>query len=346
MTQIKIGPIDKVILFGGGALVVAFAKAARARGLQVVVFAVNRHLEEIVDEENRLTLALALEKASIPFFPSSDINAAQELAPLMDGKALGIGLGEAYTFNLETIAGFGGKLFDFMVIKLPQYRGGAHFTWQILREDPVGCWNIQAINEEMIPGVFDSGEVIKTRAYTLPPWVRIPADYFKVAHEEGIALFLNFLDEIQAEKVFDLRKLEDTDSSYFPRLSTINQAFIDWSWNAEEIVRFIAAFDDPYPGAMTFIEGRRVILKKSSLAPETFQSHPFLSGLIYRIEGSHVFIAAKTGAIRVEAVLDLDGADRIPDLRLGQRLYTPIKNLEAAMCYRANYDTEGLVNHD
>ncbi len=342
----KMGPIEKVILFGGGPLIVSFAEAARARGMDAAVFAVKRHLDEIVDEENRLSLALALEKAEIPFFLAGDINTAPELLQLMNEKTLGIGMGEAYTFNRETVARFGGKLVDFMVIDLPHYRGGAHFTWQILREDRVGAWHIQLINEEMIPGVYDSGAVIKSWEYKLPSGACIPADYFKAAHEEGIALFQTFLDEIQNGKSFALRALNEADSSHFPRLSTFHQGYIDWSWTGDEVARFVSAFDDPYPGAATFIDDQKVILKKCCVVPDAFQSHPYLSGLIYRIDGRKVYVATKSGAILVETVLDETGQDQVHALKLGQRFYTPRELLEAAMRYCAVYDTEGLVHHD
>ncbi len=127
---------------------------------------------------------------------------------------------------------------------------------------------------------------------------------------------------------------------------TLKQAFIDWSWTQDEIKRFICAFDDPYPGASTYIESRRVFLKGCKIASGGFQSHPFLSGLIYRMIGDAVFVATKSDAIVIQKVLDAEGKDVVPDLKVGQRFYTPLTSLEDAMCYRAEYDTEGLVGHD
>lgn len=344
--SIKIGPIESLVLFGGGPLVLEFAKEVLKRDVQPTVFAVKRHLEEIVDDDNQYTLKEALEKASIPCFHSRDINDSPELRSVISDKTMGIGLGEAYTFNKETIDLFRGRLFDFMVIRLPQYRGGAHFTWQILREDRVGCWNIQVINEAMVPGVFDSGELIKTHVYKLPESASIPADYFESAHEEGIKLFKEFINEVQAGKEFDLVRLKDDQSSYFPRLYTMKQAFINWSWAQDEIKRFICAFDDPYRGASTFIEGQRVSLKNCQIDSSGFQSHPFMSGLVYRITGQSVFISTKSGAIVVQSVLDAKGNDMVSTLKIGQRFYTPGNYLEDAMCYRAEYNSEGLVQHD
>ncbi|MFQ5596588.1 MAG: hypothetical protein ACE5GK_00915 [Nitrospiria bacterium] len=344
--MMKIGPIEKLALFGGGPLMVAFAKEALKRGIQPTVFAVKRHLEEQLSNEDGLCLEAALDVASIPTVHARDVNVSPELQSLVSEKTMGIGLGETYRFDKETIARFQGRLFDFMVIRLPQYRGGAHFTWQILREDKVGCWNIQVINDEMVPGVFDSGELIKTREYGIPSWARIPKDYFQLAHEEGLKLFIEFMDEIQSDKTFAPVPLNEANRSYFPRLSTIKQAFIDWSWHRDEIARFICAFDDPYPGASTFLGGQRVFLKRCQVAPVNFSSHPFLSGLVYRVSGPSALIATRSGSIVVEGILAENGKDLVPELKAGQRFHTPVQYLEASMSYQASYDTEGLVNHD
>lgn len=345
-SKIKIGPIDRLILFGGGPLMVAFGKEAIKRKIHTTLFAVKRHLEEALEGGAGPTLREVLEKEKIPFFNADDINRAPELPSAVSSATIGIGLGEAYTFSKETISLFQGRLFDFMTIRLPQYRGGAHYTWQILRKNRIGCWNIQLINEEMIPGVYDCGEILKSREYLLPPSAKIPNDYYDAAHEEGIKLLCEFLDEVQAGKEFGLAKLQENFSSYFPRLHTLRHGWINWSWDCDEIETMISAFDDPYPGASTFLNGRRVFLKRCQADDSEGTFHPFMSGLIYRIADRSVFLAARDGALVVGKVLDEKGVDLIPTLKVGQRFFTPMKALEEAMQYSAEYDAAGLVEEN
>lgn len=342
---LEIGTVDTLVLFGGGSLIIEFATESIKRGINTYVFAVKRHLEEVIDIETGLTLKDTLEKENINFYHVNDINNSPELGAVIAGEkdVVGIGLGEAYTFSKETIALFKGRLFDFMVIRLPQYRGGAHFTWQILRRDRIGCWNIQLINEEMIPGVYDSGEILKTREYVIPQWARIPQDYFKIANDEALRLFIEFIDEIQEEKEFKLRRLEENISSYFPRLYTLKHGFINWSWDTDEIETFICAFDDPYAGASTFFNKNRVFLKKCYAEYKEGIFHPFMSGIVYRISNGSVFIASKDGALVAGSVLDEQGNNIVKKLKVGQRFYTPHKYLEEAMLFNAEYDTEGLM---
>ena len=342
-SSIIISPAKTLILFGGGASILDFALASKRRGLKTYVFAVTRHLDEIINDDTSLTLKRALQNNEVPFYHVSNINDSPELKTIiLDNKAcMGIGLGEAYTFTQETIDLFEGRLFDFMVIRLPQYRGGAHFTWQILRKNRIGCWNIQVINTEMVPGVFDSGQILKTREYVIPQGARIPQDYFRVALAEALKLFVEFMDEIDAGKEFKLARLQENFSVYFPRLNTIKHAFINWSWNTGDIETFICAFDDPYAGASTFLNGERVFIKDCQADYTEGGFHPFMSGLIYRVHGNVVFVATKDCALVFRKVCDEKGKDMISGLKVGQRFYTPVKYLEEAMLFNAEYDTEG-----
>ena len=73
MPKVKIGPIDSLVLFGGGFLMIRFAKESIKRGIKTHVFAVRRHLDEIIDEERGLTLKETLKSEKINFSCVKDI---------------------------------------------------------------------------------------------------------------------------------------------------------------------------------------------------------------------------------------------------------------------------------
>jgi methionyl-tRNA formyltransferase len=158
-----------------------------------------------------------------------------------------------------------------------------------------------------------------------------------------VELFIEFMDEIQEGKEFKLNRLEENISSYFPRLYTLRHGFINWSWDTDEIENFICAFDDPYAGVSTFVDGLRVFLKKCQAEYKEGIFHPFMSGLVYRISNCSLFIATKDGALIVRSVVDENGNNIVKKLKVGQRFYTPNKYLEEAMLFNAEYDTEGLM---
>lgn len=341
--KIKVGPIDIFVFFGGGMLLIECVRECIRRDLKAYVFAVKRHLEEIVDFNKNISFEELLKNENIPYFPTKDINSSTELQDLITDKTIGLGMGEAYIFNENIIQLFKGLLFDFMVIKLPQYRGGAHFTWQILKSDNLGSWNIQIINEDMIPGRFDSGEILMSSEYKIPGEASIPKDYFNAADEKGFELFKIFLDKIKEGHTFTLKKINEEESTFYPRLYTPKHSYINWSWTADELERFIRAFDDPYNGASTFLEGKKIILKKCLKTEKDGKFHPFMAGLIYRIRNRIVYVAARDWAVIIKEIFSEDGTDILNSLKVGQRFFTPTKYLEDAILFNADYDTDGLI---
>ena len=86
---------------------------------------------------------------------------------------------------------------------------------------------------------------------------------------------------------------------------------------------------------------QRVRLLSSELADDG-QMHPFMAGLIYRLEPDAVCVAASGGGLRVRQVLNGDGASVMSSLRLGDRFVTPATRLEEARGYRATYTPLGI----
>lgn len=340
------GPINRIVLFGGAPLLAELALTIAERGeYDLAVFSSERHLEEIIPVRGK-KLASILKDKSIPFYSSPDINSDPRIRPLITQNALGIGLGETWSFDRDLICRFDGRLLDFMGIRLPQYRGGAHYSWQILRKNRIGCCNLQIINEEMMQGVFDSGMIVKTTEYFFPPSVRIPQDYFDFAVQEEVAFLNEFLEEVRAGKEFSPFPVQENFSIYFPRLYTPKHGYIDWRWTASDIELFICAFDEPYMGASTFLDGNRVFLKDCFLEYNDGPFHPFQRGLIYKKANRAVFASAGEGTLVIRKIKDEKGADLFDSISTGMRFYTPPKYLEEAMLFRADYDTRGIRNGD
>lgn len=338
----RFGSIDHIILFGGSRALAELSKDISERGdYRLSVYSCDRQLDESIYADGS-TLSQFLDKYAIPYRSISDINLDPELPQEISVHTLGIGLGEVWEFSTELIAKFSGRLLDLMGIRLPQYRGGAHYTWQIMRKNRIGCCNLQFINEETVQGVFDSGEIVKSREYFFPESSRIPNDYFEVAVQEEVSFLNEFLDEVKSGKEFYLTRLQENFSIYFPRLYTPIHGLIDWSWDTGDIETFICAFDSPYVGASTFINGQQVYLKKCFSECNDGIFHPFQCGLIYKVANDAVYIATKSGTLIVKQVLDSNGASVMPNLRVGLRFITPREHLEKALLFSAVYTDQGL----
>lgn len=329
--------INKIILFGGAPLLLNAALWLKKNQYQLFVYTSPRHAEEVLDDQGNHLGAL-LKAAGIDYVATEDINTEPSLLPLIDEHTLGIGMGEAWSFNADIIQSFRGRLLDFMGIPHPRYRGGAHYTWMILRGDKQCACNLQVINEEMVQGEFDSGEIVKTKKYRFPESVRIPLDYFKAAVKEEVAFIEEFLTEVKAGKDFHLAVPDESQSLFLPRLNTMQQGWINWNWSGLDVERFICAFDEPYAGASTQIDGRRVHLKEAQLDTSEPPFHPYQSGLITRMtEAEGIVVATTSGHLKIQRVLDEKGQDCKNQLHIGQRFYTTQILLEQAMLYKASY---------
>jgi methionyl-tRNA formyltransferase len=284
-----------------------------------------------------------LRKEKIKYFETEDINADKNIEEFIDETTLGIGIGEVWSFSKEIIGRLGGRLIDFMGIPLPHYRGGAHYSWHILRREKKWACNLQIINEEMVPAKFDSGAIIKTKEYYFPETAKIPSDYFKWAAEQEVLFLIEFLKEIEQGKDFSLFLIDERSSIYFPRLYTKKQGYINWTWKVEDVESFICAFDDPYAGASTLLNGeRKVMLKKCSVKYDDGNFHPFQAGLVFRKLYEYCCIAATDGTLVIREVFDEEGKNITAEINVGDRFYTPLKYLDEAMVFHAEYDSKGI----
>jgi hypothetical protein len=333
---ISLGEIRRVVLFGGAPLLVGTVRSLREAGTEVHVYTSPRHLAELLDSDGT-TLAASLDALGQHYVSTEDINAETGLRDLVDEHTLGIGMGEAWSFDSALIETFGGRLLDFMGIPHPRYRGGAHYTWMIMRGDREGACNLQVINEQMVQGEFDSGAILKSRSYRFPDSARTPADYFAAAVPQEVGFIREFLAEVDAGASFELRLPDESASLLLPRLNTIENGWVDWSWTGKDIERFICAFDDPYVGASTTVGGRRVHLKRVRLDASEAPFHPYESGLITRIHDGVAAVATTSGHLLVESIRDGGGDNVLDDLRPGMRLFTPGEQCARAATHSPDY---------
>lgn len=333
----KFNQINKVILFGGGPLLVELAEWLRDEGIEVNIYTARRH--EIVSHDDQgTTMADKLKAKHFSYVVTEDINTETALLEKINENTLGIGMGEAWSFNKTIIDRFNGMLLDYMGIPHPRYRGGAHYTWMILRGDKeTGC-NLQIINEDMVQGKFDSGDIVKSKRYRLPEQVRVPLDYYEEACKQDLSFLQEFFYEIKEGKEFVLSSPDEARSLFLPRLNTNEQGWIDWSWDGISLERFICAFDEPYAGASTYLNNQRVYMKTAQLDSSEPPFHPFQSGLVTRVtEQEGVVIATQSGHLQVKTILDESGNDIKSHIQIGERFITSAEKLLDALAYKPLY---------
>jgi len=305
-------------------------KILRDRKIDFYVYTSQRLLDE---ELNGLTLKEVLDKEKIEYESSENINDCDTLMKNITDKSIGISFGASWIFKKNMIDKFKGKLLNKHSRDLPKYRGAGGFSWLILNKERESA-NLLHFIEESI----DTGKVVKISRFKFPEECKISLDYEKYSYERDFDFMEEFIDEVIAQKKFQLEIQDELKATFFPRLHTQSHAFIDWSWDREEIINFIRAFDDPYCGASTYCQGKRVYLKKCSTADDEY-FHPYVAGIIYRINDKGAFIACRQGGIFAQV---LDEQQKPAKIRVGQRLMTPVAKMEAAKEFVAVYTPKGL----
>ena len=328
--------IDSFILFGGGKLFCHFANRVKSKGFKIFVVTSQRHAEERVGV-NGETCAAVLASNDLSAHISTDISLDDTIIRTITPTTLGISISAAWIFKKSFIDIFGGRLLNVHGSRLPQDRGGGGKSWQILRNNFMGGVTLHQLD----PGI-DTGNIFLQEQFEYPQSCISPAEFDQVFFEKGCKLLENFLDKIERQENFLLASQNENESSYWPRLNTDINGYIDWSWSVEDIRRFINAFSMPYQGASTFLNGQRIFINsiQTSRADGTF--HPFQAGLVYRHLPGEIFVAATDGSLIFSTITNAAGEDISSSIRVGDRLYTPLSILEEAKMTRVFYTPEGL----
>lgn len=321
--------ITRIILFGGSPILLASIPVLKTAGYAIEVYTSPRQMAE---DMGGLSLGEALDRADVTWSSTEDIN---DSFPLDDAaNAIGFGFGEAWSFGPDIRSAFGDRLIDYMGIPLPRYRGGAHYSWAIMRGDRSWGGALQLVTDKTEPGVYDDGEIICAWDYIIPQRCTIPQHWFDYCGDYDAFEIKQFLDAVRAGKSFQLFRYTTEKSLFFPRLKTADNGWIDWNGSAQSVTNTINAFDHPYPGARTMLYSpdfgdRQVVMR--GVVPECTspQSVAFQRGLVID-SGASLVVACADGDIRIHEVL-CNGKNITNLIPVGVRFITPTERLDQAM---------------
>jgi methionyl-tRNA formyltransferase len=330
------GPVRGLVLLGGGRLLRKLSLWALSAGLPIRVITSPRHAEEIIDGSN---LILFCEKNKIEHLTVEQISDESVLSFLSGTtEFFYLSLGAAWIFNKKLISSvFNDRLYNLHGTRLPQNRGGGGFSWQIMMGNRFGFCVLHRVD-----GGVDTGDIVATEEFLYPPTARVPSDYEKIYLLKNFQFIVNFIDSHRASAhPLASTKQSEWFSTYWPRLNTELNGYIDWGLDASDLERFICAFDDPYKGASTFLNNKRVFVKSVSVSAQDGCFHPFQRGLIFRKTKNWLCVAIKNASLIVEQIRDEADRDVLGEIKVGDRFSTPHQLLESAL-QRPFYTATGL----
>ena len=288
----------KTIVFLGGAelLCSLIEKIKELKKYNIIVFTSKRHISEKINRHG--ILRNFLKKTKINFYIRKKIT-TQELKKKTDIKnSLFLSVGAAWIFKSDLINLLNGRFFNIHGSKLPSDRGGGGFTWQILQENAYGYSTIH----KLVTGI-DKGEIIYQKKIKIKN-CKSPEECYQIYVNNSKKLFVNFTKKFFENIKMRSKKQNEKKSSYWPRLNTKIHGWINWSWNGNDIQKFIKGFDNPYPGAHTFLNKKLVYLKNSKFINGN-NFHPFQSGIIFKKNKDKIFISVNKGTLIINKILDI-----------------------------------------
>jgi methionyl-tRNA formyltransferase len=187
---------------------------------------------------------------------------------------------------------------------LPRYRGRAPLNWVLIHGE-----SITGVTLHYMDALADHGDIIAQR--TVPIGIEDTAlTLSRKLTAEGRQLLAETYPLILSGRAPRIPQEHAAATSFGRR--TPADGVIDWSRSAWEIYNLIRAVTRPFPGAFTFLQGRRVYLWRARPPQVCKPQGP--PGTILGVGGGGV-LAVATGdgilevtAIQPEGELEMDGA--------------------------------------
>ena len=171
---------------------------------------------------------------------------------------------------------------------LPKYRGRAPHIWAIINNEKEAGLSLHKIDEGC-----DTGEIVLQEKVVIDEndtGADIVVKYEKMYPQ----LIKTFITQVQKNSVSETVQ-DDSKATFFGKRNP-EDGLINWNWHKERIRNWVRALSDPYPGAFSFIDGKKVIIDKIAFSDFGF-SDAMKNGLV--LNENPVIVKTPNGAIEL-----------------------------------------------
>ncbi len=181
---------------------------------------------------------------------------------------------------------------------LPRYRGGSPLVWAILNGESETGASLFSIEEGM-----DTGAVWGQKTIEIGNDDFI-ADVLKKAEDAAVALVREKYLAILNKKIASTSQPRDGATYCAQRFP--EDGVIDWAKSSAEVYNFIRAQSKPYPGAFTYLDGRKLTVWKASPRDMTYYGS---DGQIARLAPDGIYVICGDNRPLVLETVQLENED-------------------------------------
>jgi len=202
---------------------------------------------------------------------------------------------------------------------LPAYRGFAPNTWPIINGETYTGTTMLRI----VPGTVDSGPILAQKRIAIREgdtgW-----SLEKCLAELNVRLMEEHLPALLSGRI-RTRKQDEKKATYACKRIP-DDGLIDWAWPVERIFNLVRALTRPYPGAFTFLCGRRLFIWEAKIDKKAPVYVGRIPGAVTGIGQSRVAVLTGDGVCRI-GLVQLEGEEARPaaevldslNIRLGEK---------------------------
>lgn len=171
---------------------------------------------------------------------------------------------------------------------LPQYRGRTPHVWSIINGE-----KYSGVTAHVIEEAIDSGDIIEQ----IPVKIEEDDTGYSLLKKIGSLYPTVLLKSLEKLKLDAPLTKQDGDKASFYGKRTPDMGYIDFHKNSDEVVNFVRALANPYPGAYYFLKtGEKIIVNKVIVVSPKNCQIPV--GVINDVNGI-LYVACKDSILRI-----------------------------------------------
>jgi len=177
---------------------------------------------------------------------------------------------------------------------LPKYRGFAPTPSAIIKGEKYIGFSVIFAEKEM-----DSGDIIYQEKYELKNdyYLKDVVNILSEGYANSIPIVLN---NLKVKNYF----AQDHNKATYSCWRDIKDMQIDWNKSSKDIFNFIRALSEPLLGAYSYLNGKKVIIKKSQIIEQDIDFEIRYPGKLWKINKNNAIVICGQGLLQITDCYD------------------------------------------